>query len=227
MSKRLHQTAMDVLGDQAPAVAGRARQSGRRGLATLLALLPGLVDLRRHQRDPAHRGGRAGARPAAGLIQRSERMRDMATSSSNVVLYEVDGAVATITMNRPEVANAQDTALIDAARCSLRPGRRRRRRPGGDPGRGREALLLRPRPEGHRRRRRAGRVGPDARDPRRQVLPREDHVLRPLSAHPRLPQAHHRRRPGQLRGRRPDAGVHVRPHRGGRRRPVLQSGAAA
>ncbi len=29
------------------------------------------------------------------------------------VLYEVDGPVATITMNRPEVANAQDTALID------------------------------------------------------------------------------------------------------------------
>jgi enoyl-CoA hydratase len=30
-----------------------------------------------------------------------------------VVLYEVDGPVATITMNRPEVANAQDTRLID------------------------------------------------------------------------------------------------------------------
>jgi enoyl-CoA hydratase len=29
------------------------------------------------------------------------------------VLYEVDGPVATITMNRPDVANAQDTALID------------------------------------------------------------------------------------------------------------------
>jgi len=31
-----------------------------------------------------------------------------------VVLYDVDGAVATLTMNRPQVANAQDTALIDA-----------------------------------------------------------------------------------------------------------------
>jgi len=30
-----------------------------------------------------------------------------------VVLYEVRGHVATVTMNRPEVANAQDTALID------------------------------------------------------------------------------------------------------------------
>ena len=28
-------------------------------------------------------------------------------------LYEVDGPVATITLNRPEVANAQDTRLID------------------------------------------------------------------------------------------------------------------
>jgi enoyl-CoA hydratase len=39
-------------------------------------------------------------------------MGDMA-SKFKVVLYETDGAVATITMNRPEVANAQDTALID------------------------------------------------------------------------------------------------------------------
>lgn len=31
-----------------------------------------------------------------------------------VVLYDVDGAVATLVMNRPQVANAQDTALIDA-----------------------------------------------------------------------------------------------------------------
>ncbi|HZU79245.1 MAG TPA: enoyl-CoA hydratase [Acidimicrobiales bacterium] len=31
-----------------------------------------------------------------------------------VVLYEVDGPVAVVTMNRPKVANAQDTALIEA-----------------------------------------------------------------------------------------------------------------
>ncbi len=31
-----------------------------------------------------------------------------------VVVYSVEGHVATITMNRPQVANAQDTALIDA-----------------------------------------------------------------------------------------------------------------
>jgi len=30
-----------------------------------------------------------------------------------VIRYEVDGAVATITMNRPDVANAQDTRLLD------------------------------------------------------------------------------------------------------------------
>ncbi|MDQ1360208.1 MAG: enoyl-CoA hydratase [Acidimicrobiaceae bacterium] len=33
--------------------------------------------------------------------------------TDEVVLYQVDGHVATITMNRPEVANAQDTAVID------------------------------------------------------------------------------------------------------------------
>ncbi len=33
--------------------------------------------------------------------------------SEQPVLYDVTGHVATITMNRPEVANAQDTALID------------------------------------------------------------------------------------------------------------------
>jgi enoyl-CoA hydratase len=31
-----------------------------------------------------------------------------------VVRYEVDGAVATVTLNRPEVANAQNSAMIDA-----------------------------------------------------------------------------------------------------------------
>jgi enoyl-CoA hydratase/carnithine racemase len=37
----------------------------------------------------------------------------------SVVLYDVDGAVATITLNRPEVANAQDTALIDGIDAAL------------------------------------------------------------------------------------------------------------
>lgn len=36
-----------------------------------------------------------------------------------VVLYQVDGAVATVTMNRPEVANAQNSALIDALDASF------------------------------------------------------------------------------------------------------------
>src|SRR5580658_4767820 len=39
-------------------------------------------------------------------------MDDMA-ASFNTILYLIDGAVATITMNRPDVANAQDSALID------------------------------------------------------------------------------------------------------------------
>lgn len=35
------------------------------------------------------------------------------TEQLSTVIYEVDGPVATITMNRPDVANAQDTTLID------------------------------------------------------------------------------------------------------------------
>jgi enoyl-CoA hydratase len=34
-------------------------------------------------------------------------------ASFSTILYDVDGAVATITMNRPDMANAQDTTLID------------------------------------------------------------------------------------------------------------------
>ncbi len=64
------------------------------------------------------------------------------------IRYEVEGPVATVTMNRPEVANAQDTRLIDeidaafdeadaddAVRVVILAGAG-------------QALLLRPRPEG-------------------------------------------------------------------------------
>ncbi len=37
----------------------------------------------------------------------------MTESNESKVLYEVEGHVAVLTMNRPEVANAQDTGLID------------------------------------------------------------------------------------------------------------------
>jgi enoyl-CoA hydratase len=36
-----------------------------------------------------------------------------------VVLYEVDGAVATVTLNRPEAANAQNTAMLDALEAAF------------------------------------------------------------------------------------------------------------
>src|SRR5438874_2068271 len=40
-------------------------------------------------------------------------------SQFETVVYDVDGGVATITMNRPEVANAQNTALIDDIDAAL------------------------------------------------------------------------------------------------------------
>jgi len=39
-------------------------------------------------------------------------MDDM-SATFKTILYEVDGAVATVTMNRPDMANAQDSTLID------------------------------------------------------------------------------------------------------------------
>ena len=55
MSKRLHDTAMAVRRPGAAAVARRRRQSRRRRVAAVVALLPGQLDLGRHQRDPAQR----------------------------------------------------------------------------------------------------------------------------------------------------------------------------
>ena len=43
----------------------------------------------------------------------------MTTESFQSVIYEVDGAVATITLDRPEVANAQDTTLLDELDAAL------------------------------------------------------------------------------------------------------------
>ena len=59
----IHRAALDLLGP-----GGRApRRRGRRAVAGRLPVRPGRPDLRRHQRDPAERGGRAHARAAPGL----------------------------------------------------------------------------------------------------------------------------------------------------------------
>src|SRR4029453_5010953 len=68
------------------------------------APIRGGVDRRRHHRDPAHDHRRAAPGIAAG------RGPGMPPSR---VGYEVDGPVATITLRRPEVANALDSATID------------------------------------------------------------------------------------------------------------------
>ena len=108
----------------------------------------------------------------------------MATIDAEPVLYQVDGAVATVTMNRPGVANAQDSALIDgldrafdragaddAVRVVVLCGAGKHFSSGHDL----KALV-----GGDERRPLGGPAG----DARGQVLPREDHVLRPVPAHP-------------------------------------------
>ena len=102
MSKRLHATAIDVLGPAAPLWAGAPGQPGRRHLAAIVALLPGVVDLRRHQRDPARRWSASACSACPGTDHprrrpRRRRRRGAATRedgrrmSFEAILYEVDG----------------------------------------------------------------------------------------------------------------------------------------
>ena len=49
----------------------------------------------------------------AAAIRCARDSGGVSSTPGDPVLYTVDGPVATVTMNRPEVANAQDTALID------------------------------------------------------------------------------------------------------------------
>ena len=108
MSQRLHNTAMDVLGPAASLGAGRPPQPRRGPLAAVMAVLSGSDDLRRNQRNPAqhHCGAHSRLTPGTPLGA------PMSTAFDTIE-YTVNGAVATITLNRPEVANAQDTQLID------------------------------------------------------------------------------------------------------------------
>ena len=59
----IHRAALALLGPAAELHGGRPR----RPVARRLPLRPGRADLRRHQRDPTERGGRAHARAAPGL----------------------------------------------------------------------------------------------------------------------------------------------------------------
>ena len=88
MSKRLHDTVMAVLGPSRAAVARRRRQPRRRHVAALVALLPGVVDLGRHERDPAQHPRRARPRPAPRPQSRSTRLhgaRDSVPTASTGV----------------------------------------------------------------------------------------------------------------------------------------------
>ena len=143
------------------------------------------------------------------------------------IRYEVDGPVcddhARTGPTRPTRRTRQ---LIDELDAAFDAGRRRRRRAGRRARRRGQALLGRPRPQGARwpASRRSGRAMRDT--PEGKLRHEQVMYFDKLRAAPRLPQADDRRGAGRVLGRRADAGVHVRPHRRRRRRPVLQPGAA-
>ena len=63
MSKRLHRQAIAVLGAAAPLWHGAADNPGDGEWQRSWLYYQAVVDLRRHQRDPAHHHRRARARP--------------------------------------------------------------------------------------------------------------------------------------------------------------------
>src|ERR1700694_1354987 len=82
-----------------------------------MALLSGCFYLRWDQRDTAqcHRRAGAGVAPRTGAdwLDGQQEGNPMGPNSQPKVLYDKDGPVAILTMNRPEVANAMDSQLID------------------------------------------------------------------------------------------------------------------
>src|ERR1700730_7983912 len=88
-----------------------------------MALLPGVVHLGRHERDPAKHPQRAGPRHAARAEASLIEIRPFGAPAPGAwqdhlvefeaIRYETDGAVATITLNRPDVANAQNSQMLD------------------------------------------------------------------------------------------------------------------
>ena len=157
-----------------------------------------------------------------------QRGGDGAGRMSDLVLYEVDGAVATITLNRPDKLNAINWEIVDGLDEAFAAAASDDAVKAVDPGRERQALLRRGRP-------RAGVVGREVRsaDEALQGAPGRAGVHPPV----RLPEARHRgdqrlllrgspradplvRHPDRVRGRRLRNAVRpVRPD--GRRGDVL------
>ena len=153
---------------------------------------------------------------------------------SDEVLYEVRGATAIVTMNRPEYRNAQNSVMTYALDRAFQravddddgEGDRARRRG--------QALLgrARHRHAGTRRRRALRQHGDHLVGPRRPrgrrpaVRARDGGLSRHVPALARDPQADDRDDPGRLHRRRVDALVRVRPHRRLRRRVLRRSGGA-
>ena len=228
MSKRLHDTAMAVLGRRRAAVATaptttRATASGSgRGSTTRR---------RRSSRAPTRSSATSSASGCSACPAARSRRRPAKTGADppwhddRVVRYSHPGHVATITMNRPEVANAQDTALIDGIDAALD------RADADDEVR---VVILAGNGKhfssGHDLKALVGDTEPDewrrcARRPRASSATSRSCTSTGAAAL-LVPQADHRRRARGVRGGRPDAGLHVRPHRGRRRRHLPESGAA-
>src|SRR4051812_6385084 len=68
---------------------------------------------RRRRSGPAPTRSSATSSASGCWGSRATRTRPGTGMAYETILYDVDGHVATITMNRPDAANAQSTTLID------------------------------------------------------------------------------------------------------------------
>ena len=138
----IHAAALSLLGPEAELLERPDVEGGRPGpgLARRLPLRPGRTDLRRDQRDPAQRGGRAPARAAAGLRPPGRALR-LHRAAARAARRGASGPRARVHGRRP------------ARRRRVRPGARRRA-----PAAERWSVLAEPR--GHRPARPRGPRGP-------------------------------------------------------------------
>ena len=133
--------------------------------------------------------------------------------------YDVADRIATITLNRPEAANAQNAELLDELDAAWTRAAEDSDVVGDRVARQRETLLCRPRHSWRR-------AGPRQDHTRAHHPARGQALSRIHAALAQCPEAVHRRGPGPVHLRRPAAVLAVRPDHRRRRCAVLRPGGA-
>ncbi|GIT00227.1 MAG: hypothetical protein CM1200mP26_19390 [Acidimicrobiales bacterium] len=114
MSQRFHATAMQVLADAAPLWKGATDNpgDGRWQRSWLYYRAASIFAGTKRSRGPSSGSARSVCHESDGAERRPPCPKK-SLPKFEAIIYEVTGPVATITLDRPEMANAQNTQLID------------------------------------------------------------------------------------------------------------------